>query len=157
MKNMLSRKYYISLRGSRPLFKPHFKMYEMQEQTTNLNGDDFCVLRCFDSIEAISHITWDNQENMTCCAVGLSGVSFFFFEEVKLKEINHKGLLGRVNMWSIKSYDDHPLLPLEIDREILRLSVLKPALGAHLFQCCDILCSLGTLPTQSFKLSWKMV
>lgn len=54
-------------------------MYEMQEQTTNLNGDDFLALRCFDSNKAISHITGDNQENMKYRDVGLSAGSFFPF------------------------------------------------------------------------------
>lgn len=64
-------------------------MYEMQEQTANLNGDDFCALRCFDSNKAISHITRDNQENMKCCAVGLSSVSFL---RGKVERKSHKGL-----------------------------------------------------------------
>lgn len=47
----------------------------MQEQTTNLNGDDFCALRYFDGNKAISHVTRDDQETLKCCAVGIS-VSF---------------------------------------------------------------------------------
>lgn len=74
-------------------------MHEMREQTTNLNVDDFCALRCFDSNKSISHITWDNQGNMNA-ALG-DEEEAALFEEEKLNEINNEWLLGLVNDHSV--------------------------------------------------------
>lgn len=97
-KKKLSRRYYISLWRSCHLFKPHFKMYEMREQTTNLNVDDFCALRCFDSNKSISHITWDNQGNMKCCAGGWRSSGSFWGGKV---ERNQQRMTAGSSEWSL--------------------------------------------------------
>lgn len=55
----------------------------MREQTTNLNGDDFCAPRCFDSNKAISRITRQSgKHEMLCCGIK----QCFFFKRKKFKE-----------------------------------------------------------------------
>ena len=67
------------------------KMYEKWEQTANLNGDDFCARRCFDSNKAISRITRQSGEHeMLCCGIKQG----FCYQEKKFKEIYFKNRKG---------------------------------------------------------------
>lgn len=113
----LSRRYYISLWRSCHLFKPHFKMYEMREQTTNLNVDDFCALRCFDSNKSISHITWDNQGNMKCCAGGWRRSGSFWGGKV---ERNQQRMTAGSSEWSLT-----PTMAVKGKKNAFSLSIFK--------------------------------